>query len=230
MNPQYVVLLLLLVCLDFLFSSYQQVKAATNTYTIGFLLGLATLFSFHAILYFPLFWFGLRHMRCLKLKTFLASLFGLITVYWIVFFYFLWQDDLTSFYEPFQGLGLSFNLDVHQVSLSEVVTWAVSAILLVIMILSYWSTSFHDKIQTRANLFFLFISSVFSFLAFVFINYDQILNLYVFISSGCFLLAHFFTLTDHKWQVHLFYIFITLYFIVCVYFLLDKVITAILAV
>ncbi len=230
MNPQYVALLLFLGCLDSLLSSYQQAKAASNAYTVGFLLGLSTLFSFHAIMYIPLFWIGFRYMRCLQIKTFLASLFGLMTVYWIVFFYFLWQNELDVFYEPFKGLYPSFNPDVHLVSLDKIVVLVVSAVLLVTMILSYMSTSFHDKIQTRANLSFLFISSVFSFLAFVFINCDQILNLCVFISSGCFLLAHFFTLTDHKWKVHLFYIFITLYFIVCIYFLSNKVITAILAV
>jgi len=230
MNHQYITLLLLLVCLDLLMGSYQLMNAAGKAYGIGFVIAIASLFSFNALIYLPLFWIGFRYMRSLGFKTILASLFGLATIYWIVFSYFLWQNDVNTFLQPFHNLYPFFYMHIVQINFNEIALLSISAILLLTMIITYWSTSFYDKIQTRANLSFIFLSSVLSFLFFVFINYDPVLFLYVFISSGSFLLAHFFTLTDEKWKVHMFYIFMTLYFIVCIYFLSNKVITAILAV
>ncbi len=167
-------------------------------------------------------------MRCFNFKVFLTSLLGLITVYWIAFFYFLWQNDISTFLAPFRQLHLVLNTDIHQASLNKIIVLSTCALLLSTMAINYWFTSFYDKIQTRLSISFIFVVCGFSFLAFV-INYAPILNLFVFVSSGCFLLAHFFTLTGQKWKVHLFYIFIFLYVIVCFYFLLNRVITAILA-
>jgi hypothetical protein len=227
MSAQYVSTFLLLTCADTLLCSYQKSNAAGNAYAAGFILGVASLFSFGSLMYFPLLWIGLGCMHSLRLKPFLASWCGLITIYWLAFFYFLWLGDIGAFYEPFKQLYPILGHYFESISISQLVTLLVCGMFLIIIIANYWTNPFDDKVQIRANVSLLFIFSVFSYLLFPFVAYDPVLNLYVFMAYTSILLAHFFTLADEKWKIYLFYIFLSLYFLIIIYCLFGPVITTI---
>lgn len=231
MSPQYVSLLLLLVGVDIFLGGYQQADPSGKAYSFGFLIALAGLFSLGAIVYLPLFWIGLRMMRCLKAKAVITSLLGVVSVYWIVFFYYIWQNDLSSFWEPFTRLYPAFDgYIIANIDFSSILILAYCIVLVGITMVSYLNNSYQDKIQARANLYFFYMLTVFSFLIFIFINYDPTLYLYVFLSGSSILFSHFFSLNIEKWKVTFFYLSVILCVMAGVYFLVSKTIIGLLAV
>lgn len=216
MTHYYVSALAFLICIDILFSSYQDKTGAKNAYAIGFILGISSLFSFYVLMYLPLFLIGFRMMRIFNFKTFIISLLGIATIYWLSFAFFFWQNNVTGFLNPFEHLYPILNNALESTSFSgESLLTAIALILLIIISLDYQTNSFRDKIRIRANIQFLHLASLFSILTFFFIIYDPTLNLYMLSCSISILLAHFFTLVEQKWKVITFYILILVYFSCC---------------
>lgn len=219
MHPQWISCFFVLLSFDALFSSYQYTNASGDAYRIGFFIGLGSLFSFSTIIYIPLFWFGFSYMRTLNLRTCISSILGLVTVLWLILFYFLWKRSFDEFILPFEQLYPIFHNPFSLLHSSGIAVIAISVLLLIILFVNYASNSHHDKVQTRAYLSYLFIMTAFSFTACIFIRYDLFLNAYISIICGSFLLSHFFSLADQKWKVYLFYIFVSLYFAATIYFI-----------
>lgn len=216
MTHYYVSALAFLICIDILFSSYQDKTGAKNAYAIGFILGISSLFSFYVLMYLPLFFIGFRMMRIFNFKTFIISLLGIATIYWLSFAFFFWQNNVAGFLNPFEHLYPILNNALESTSFSgESLLTAIALILLIIISLDYQTNSFRDKIRIRANIQFLHLASLFSILTFFFIIYDPTLNLYMLSCSISILLAHFFTLVEQKWKVITFYILILVYFSCC---------------
>jgi len=230
MTPQYISLILIMLCTDMLLDTYQRPEATGKAYSIGFVIAIGSLFSFYSFLYLPIFWIGMKMMRSFNFKTFMTSLLGVLTIYWLVFFYLLFNNDIGSIQNPINSLSPFLSNYIENISVNKVIALLSYIFLLIIMLGSYINKSFHDKIQTRANLSFFFMIAIFSFLAVVFINYDPILNLYILIFSSSVLMAHFFSLILEKWKIILLYTIVTLYFIMCIYYLFSKTIITLLAV
>lgn len=223
MIPQYVSLLLILLCIDTLFTSYMKGNAAGSAYNIGFLLGASSLFSFYSLIYLLIFWVGFKYMRNLNFKTFISSLLGAATVYWLAFFYFLWKGATNEFLIPFRQLHTILSEFTFTIHINSIIVCVAIVVLFTTIVISYATTSHHDKVQVRANISYIFVFCAFSLLSFILTIYDSILSLYTFIFSGAILLSHFFSLTEQKWKIYLFYIFISLYFTTCIYLLMNRV-------
>ncbi len=212
MTPYYISALAFLLCTDLLYSSYQDKTGNRNTYGIGFVIGVCSLFSFHILMYLPLFWIGFILMRSFSFKNFIISILGLASIYWLVFVFFVWQNNIPGFLAPFEHLYPLLYNSFEKISLmGEGLLVAIASILLITISLDYQINSFRDKIRIRANIQFLHTASLFSILLFFFVGYDPTLNLYVLSCSTAILLAHFFTLADQKWKI------IILYFLILVY-------------
>lgn len=230
MGPHYIVLLLFVMCTDILLSSFQQPEIAGKAYSIGFFLALASFFIPAALFYMPLFWVGFRIMRSFNAKAILTSILGVVSVYWIAFFYYLWQKDLDSFLRPVYELYPFFSDYLQNISISAVLIIVFCTAMIIIAMISYFNNSYKDKIQTRANLYFLFMTAGFSLLFFLVINNSHTINLYIWAFASCLLLSHFFSLILEKWKVSLFYSSVTLYIIICIYFLFSNTIIDLLTV
>lgn len=222
MTPYYISALAFLVCTDLLYSSYQDKTGNRNTYAIGFIIGASSLFSFHFLMYLPLFWIGFSLMRIFRFKNFIISILGIATIYWLTFVFFLWQNNLAGFLYPFEQLYPVFNNSIETIPLMGEGLLVIIALLLLITIsLDYQTNSFRDKIRIRANIQFLHITSLFSILAFFFVIFDPTLNLYILSCTITILLAHFFTLAEQKWKIIIFYFLILVYFSCCFLNLLN---------
>ncbi|PXV67417.1 hypothetical protein CLV62_10390 [Dysgonomonas alginatilytica] len=222
MTHYYVSAFAFLICVDILYSSYQDKSGGRNAYALGFVLGISSLFSFFTLMYLPLFWMGFRMMRIFNFKTFIISILGIATIYWLSFAFFLWQNNIAGFLEPFNHLYPILNGSIENTSFTgESLLVAIALILLIIISLDYQTNSFRDKIRIRANIQFLHLASLFSILTFFFIIFDPTLNLYMISCSMSILLAHFFTLVEQKWKVITFYILILVYFLCCFLNLLN---------
>lgn len=222
MTPYYISTVAFLICTDLLYSSYQDKTSNRNAYAIGFVIGVSSLFSFYILMYLPLFWIGFSLMRIFKFRSFIISILGVATIYWLVFVYFLWQDNIAGFLNPFEHLYPVLNNSIEKIPLmGEGLLAAIALILLITISLDYQTNSFRDKIRIRANIQFLHITSLFSILTFFFVIFDPTLNLYILSCSITILLAHFFTLAEQKWKIIIFYILILVYFSCCFLNLLN---------
>lgn len=228
MNHQYISTLLILFAIDILLGSYQQVNSSGKAYAIGFTIAFASMFSFSILIYLPVFWVSIGIMRCFSFKTFISSLFGVLTIYWLAFFWFVWQNNTDHFLIPFQNLYPILNDFAQNIEIQKIISLTVFSILFAIIAISYQASSYLDKIQIRASLYIFYVAALCSFLFYIFICYDSVLNFYIFTLNSALLLSHFFTLVDQKWKVHMFYIIIFLYFSLCIYFMLNKLILALL--
>ncbi|MEN9919833.1 MAG: hypothetical protein RL662_2269 [Bacteroidota bacterium] len=219
-TPQCLSLLLILFCLDIMLGAYQQTYDSGKACNVGFFLGLASLFAFSSLLYLPLFWIAFWSVRFLSFRTFVSSLLGIGIVYWLAFFYFLWQNDLQTFTAPFLDLYPITTDYFEDMSTKKIISLSTCSILLSLVLISYLTNAFREKIQTRAYLSVFYTFTLVSYFAFLFISHDRLLNLYVSTFCTAFLLSYFFTLTDQRWKVYTFYILMGLFFVVLLYLLL----------
>lgn len=216
MTPYYISALAFLICTDLLYSSYQDKTGVRNAYAIGFVIGISSLFSFHTLMYLPLFWIGFSLMRILNFKSIIISILGIATIYWLAFVFFLWQNNIHEFLSPFKHLYPILNSSIENTPLiGEGLLVIIAFVLLITISLDYQTNSFRDKIRIRANIQFLHITSLFSIITFFFVIFDPTLNLYILSCSITILLAHFFTLAEQKWKIIIFYILIIIYFSCC---------------
>lgn len=222
MTYYHIAALAFLICTDLLYSSYQDKTSNKNAYAIGFIIGTTSLFSFFFLAYLPLFWIGFSLMRIFNIKKIVVSILGIGSIYWLAFFFFLSQNNISEFVEPFTHLYPILHTSFDTFSLTgESLLICIALVLLIIISLDYQTNSFKDKIRIRANIQFLNISSLYSILAFFFIIFDPTLNLFILACSMTLLLAHFFTLAEQKWKIIAFYILVLGYFSCCVLNLLN---------
>lgn len=222
MSTYYVAALAFLMCLDLLYSSYQDESSNKNAYAIGFVIGVSSLFSFYSLMYLPLFWIGFAQMRIFNFKNLIISVLGVASIYWPLFVFFLWKDRISDFLSPFEHSYPVFCDSIDSITfLGHDLLAAIAFFLLIIVSIDYQTNSFKDKIRTRANIRFLHLATLFSILSFYFVLFDSTLNLYILSCSSTILLAHFFSLTEQKWKMIFYYILIVVYLSCCLLNLLN---------
>lgn len=210
MNVLYIQALFFLLCIDILFGSYQQKRIANRAFTIGFIFAVSSLFSFYFLFYIIVFWIGFIFMRNLSFKNFLASLLGIISIYWLIFFYYLWLKDLNSYIALFTSVtsGFEFNSLTELLTLNQYITAIINISFLIIVISYYQFYSYLDKIRVRSMIYFLNLIAIIAILSCIFLNLGSITDLYVYSICYSFILAHFYSVANKKWQVILFCIFL----------------------
>ena len=68
-----------------------------KAYNASLIISIGSLLWIHILWFLPLFWLGMYNFRTLNIRTFVASLFGILTVYWFVFGWCVWEWDFTAF-------------------------------------------------------------------------------------------------------------------------------------
>lgn len=210
MNMQYVSTLFFLLCIDILFGTYQQKKIANKAFSIGFVLAASSLFSFYFLFYIILFWVGFVFMRNFSIKAFIASLLGIVSIYWLILFYYLWQKDLDSYLSLFASIATAFEFGYFfkMLSKNECIVLGINVLFLLIAVSYYQLYSFLDKIRVRVMIYYLDVLAICSILSCSFVNLDPVVDLYIYAISYSLILAHFYSVAEEKWQVYLFYIFL----------------------
>lgn len=189
-----------------LFSSYHDPEAKVNAYNAALFIGIGSLLWIHILWFLPLFWLGMFNFRSLNLRTFLASLLGVSTVYWLLLGWCVWQWNFTPFSIPASTL---FKIRFMQISGTELADWvgmAYVALMVTVSSVNIITHEYEDSLRTRQFLSFLILMSVWSFA--LFFLYEQ--SSEEFLEMACIpaaiLIAHFFTVNRGKrffWFFHL---------------------------
>lgn len=161
---------LFLVCLLwsilFLFRCYQVVLPGEVAH-LFFFIGISSLIQFPIVVFIPFLYAALLIFKALSIRTFCASLIGLLLPYWLLFAHAFWHGQMELFFAPWQSFRQSFVWDYSTISTSNWLTMGYTA-LLFLYSGSYVLTNGHRyKIRTRLFLFFLFWWSLFALLLWV---------------------------------------------------------------
>ena len=154
-----------------LFTSYHNPESKSKAFNIAFVLGIGSLLWIQILWYLPLFWWGMYQLRSISGKTILSSFIGVISVYWFLLGWSVWQQNVTPFVEPFgELLDIKFSL-VKNAGWIEWTGIGYAALLTAIASFNILTHEYDDNLRTRQFLSFLIALSVWS--AFLFFLYDQ---------------------------------------------------------
>ncbi len=191
-----------------LFFTYQDTNSPGFTY-YGFLLfGLATIASVHLLYLLPVLWILMvTNLQSFSWRTFMASLMGVATPYWVVFCLGVYQQDLSFFvnhFQPFIEFHTPFNLSILDINRKIILFFLV--VMAIVSTLHFWQTSYLDKFRIRM-LYGLFIRMDFALFLYIILQpqlYDILIRLLIINTAP--LIAHFFALTKSKFTNILFII------------------------
>lgn len=180
-----------------LFRTYQDKMAAGWTYYAFLCIGLASVATVHVLFYVPLLWIMMFYqLTALSWRTFAASLLGLLTPYWFLMPFAIYQDRLPALGLHFVQLAqFSMPADFRVLTASQVLLFVFVGALSVTGIVHYWRNSYSDNIRIR-QFFGCFIGiSIFTvvFLVLQPQHYDMLIRILIVSTSP--LIAHFLSLT-----------------------------------
>lgn len=195
-----------------LFTSYHNAEARSKAFNAAFFLSIGSLLWIHILWYLPLFWIGMYHLRSLSGRTLLSSILGVLTVYWFLLGWCMWQKDFTPFTEPFSELA---NIQLSLTKKANWIEWtgiAYAALLTIAASFNILSHEYEDNLRTRQFLSFLISIAFGSFLLFFLYDYSSEEFLGMACVPASVLVSHFFTVTKGKVIYWTFYGTLLIYF------------------
>ncbi|MEG1580288.1 MAG: hypothetical protein RR386_03395 [Bacteroidaceae bacterium] len=179
-----------------LFSSYQKAHAEGCIFHAFIFVGLGSLLLPQLLYFVPFYYLAMIiQLRSFTLRTFLASLLGILLPYVFYMSYLIYYSHLEEILIPFAKLthveSIRLPTDPYQVPLLSFV-----GVLSLISIINFWRTKFNDKIRTRM-LFYILIIQEFLIAALILLqpqSFKAIMPVLIMNSSP--IIAHYFALSN----------------------------------
>ena len=203
--------MIVVLCLYFLFSSYQNPLSQANAFNISLLLTLGSFYWFPILSFFPLLWYGMYRFRSLNFRTFFASLMGFALIYLFLFTWSVYKEDWTIFINALPDFRILGNSRLFSFETKE---WIMSGWLMLLVILSgvkIFMAGVSEKVQSITALGYLYFLSFFVAALFLVQNQwakEWLPILYLPLSI---LYAHYFTLSYQRGVAWLFLMTIGLF-------------------
>jgi len=221
MVGSHLALTLFILALFYFFSMSRDRKASEQAFMGSLLISMSGMLINPLLFVIPVCWIGFIMFQSFSLRTFMASVFGVLSP-WI-----LYLSGMYFFYPGFdiyKLINLSTNIDFNYLtlSLSEILYMAVIGIIMVISIVGMYSVINSDAIKTRNKLNFILFLLIF-LLVLSFVYKDQFISFLPFIAFVySMLISHPLTLKQNNFYGILFIIFclINIAFVISKYFIL----------
>ncbi len=187
-----------------LFTSYHDPESREKAYSAALLIGIGSLLWAHLLWFLPLFWLGMYRFRSLTPHTFAASLLGVLTVYWLLFGWCVWQRDFTFFTSLIAALSDIHFLTADGIDFRDWVGFFPIAILAFAASLRILLGNEGISFRSRQFLGFLVLMFVWAFgLSFLYEETPE-----EFIETACIpaslLITHLFSVSKGKFMFYLF--------------------------
>ena len=200
------------VCFFILFSTYQRSDAQPASLLFSSLIVVASLFWPPILFLLPVFWYGLFAFQSLNIKTFLASLSGILLIFSGIVCWSLIVDDDFSFLF-FENLWIYRTLgDIDIIEINDLHEWINAGFLLLLIIflgINLLSSNLSEKVKSIITLNFLYL---FLIIILVFVVFQSTIWLSIMYIPLSFLLGHYFTLINKKGS-NWFFVFIIVFFV-----------------
>lgn len=200
---------LFLVAIYVFYGIYRNRNAAEQAYTSSILVAVASLIYAPIILFIPVFWIGLSFFYSFSVRTFLATILGILTP-WVLFLaikYYI-EPDLNWLYTIGESFQLGFNVLTRP--FNELIYLACLTVIAIIGLVGVTSNINQDSMQARALLNFNTLLLFFSF-AFTLIFPQMFFVFLPFVAmSYAILLSHPITIGKTEFYKIIFIVFIVL--------------------
>ena len=189
-------------CYLVLYRSYQDRKGMPWIFYSFMILSLASIAFVQILYYVPAIWLIMAfNLRSMNIRTFSASILGLITPYWIYGGYCAIGNHLDDVYSHIVELGnfapVDTNMFTH-IGEHQIITFAFISLLAITAIIHYKRRSYMDKIRVRM-IFDSFITIAILTLIFMILQpqHADILTKILIINLAP-ILAHYLTMTHTR--------------------------------
>ncbi len=183
-----------------LLSTYQDKRSMGRTFYAFFFIGLASCTFVQTFLFVPVVWLLMAtQLQSLSWRTWSASLLGLLTPYWLMLPWLVFQKDFTLWTNHVQRL-ITFHqpFDYTAVSVPQMAIFLFALALSIVGMAHFWNRSYEDKIRIRL-LYGFFTTMTLVCAVFLIVQpqyYATLMRLMLVFASP--LIAHFFTLTSSR--------------------------------
>jgi hypothetical protein len=184
-------------------------KASEEPFMGTLLISVSSMLINQLILLVPICWLGFVIFQSFSLRTFLASLFGLLApwVVYLAFQYFIWGD--LNFWNVF-NIDFNFSTQFSSLSIPEIVYLVSVTLILMIALVGMFSVANSDAIHTRNKLNFLVLTLVSLSLFMLLFRSEYYLFLPYLALVYSILISHPFTLKQSNFYGILFVIFLVI--------------------
>ena len=200
-----------------LFMTYQDSQAVGRAFYAFVCLGLSSAVFVQTLWYVPLMWLLMAtQLQSLSWRVWLASLIGLVTPYWFMLLWFIYQQDFTPLELRFAQL-VDISSPVFGLTPGMIASYALVAVLSAVGIVHFWCFRFDDKIRIRL-LYGIFITLTVFTLTVIILqpqHYETLMRLCFLFASP--LIAHVLTLTNSRLSNILFFVVLFLVFLIISY-------------
>jgi len=156
-----IAMLLFIAALFELFRS-QQTMESGRAFNAFVFIGAGSLIWIYLLWFIPLYWYGMYKFKLLDIKNFFSTILGVLTVYWFVLGWCIWQHDFTSLSVPF-GKLTDVSIAFPQIDYLQWIN-IVGALMLTVLIYIYISfNEFEHSLHTRQILSYFFVFSPYIF-------------------------------------------------------------------
>jgi len=192
--------LLFTASLFFFLNSYEHTNPAPSIFSSALFLSAASILFPYIIYYAPLLILSMISFRCMNVKSILAALIGLITPYWFFFAYTFLTDNTDIFFLPFAEITKISPMDFSKVGLGEIVTSIVILSLSFICSIYYISSSYLDRIRSRASLTFIILIELWGIVLWLLYPSTTVGIMQIQILCYSLLAGHFFAVTKNRFS------------------------------
>jgi len=183
-----------------LFMGYESTKSSTHVFHSFLFLGLGSLVLPQLILFTPLLIIGTIIFRAMNIKSFFASIVGILTPYWILFGYAFYKNEMPLFNNLVKEMFHFYPISYSELQITEIIAGLFSTILLIISSIHYFQVAYLDKTRTRIYLSSLAFSGWWTTIIMVLQPQHLHALLPIQLISSAFLTGHLFTLTRNKFS------------------------------
>jgi hypothetical protein len=180
----------------FLFTAYQKSDSQLNAFNISLILVLCSFFQPQLLLFFPLFWIGFYWFQSFNLRVFLASLMGIVAVYWIIFAWSIYLDDRQILIAMLPKQEKILFINEFYLSDYERISFGIILFILIFSGFNLFILSISEKVKTVSFLKYMYVSSfIFLLLALAQNEYRSYWESVLYIPVSL-IFAHYFTLAN----------------------------------
>lgn len=206
LNESHLALTLFIIALFYFFNMQKDVNGVEQAFMGSLAIGIASLLINPLIFLMPFCWIGFLMFQSFSLRTFLASLFGILSP-WLI--YVSVCAYLHPNFNPIEVLNAEsvLGIDLMTIPILNIAYIVAVSVVLFLGLIGLFSNAHGDAIQTRTRLnFLILILFAFSILSIV---YAQEIQLFLPMLAILYslLVSHAFTLKENNFYAILFIVF-----------------------